>query len=254
MARELTRQELDDLLGAFALDAVDGDEREQVEQYLRRSAQARAVVAEYRETAALLAHAGTEAPAGLWERIQETLEEEPPRLESPPKVIALDRHRTHGGRRITAAVAAAAAVLVVGALVVKNVQQDNRISELAQKAKAGGVLAAAEAASRDPSAAKVRLSSTDGALAARVVYQSDGNGFLLQSNLRRLESDFTYQLWALVGDRQSPRAISAAVLGPDPEVAAFRVRGPVVGFMITEERAPGVVSSANPAVVQGAVS
>jgi hypothetical protein len=35
MARELSNLELDDLLGAFALDAVGGDERGQVEEYLR---------------------------------------------------------------------------------------------------------------------------------------------------------------------------------------------------------------------------
>jgi anti-sigma factor RsiW len=77
VARQLSPHELDDLLGAFALDAVDDSEREQVEQYLRQNPRARALVAEYRETAAFLAHAGTDAPAGLWERIEERLAEQP---------------------------------------------------------------------------------------------------------------------------------------------------------------------------------
>ena len=44
MARELTKQELDDLLGVYALDAVDGEERDQVEEYLDRDPTARARV------------------------------------------------------------------------------------------------------------------------------------------------------------------------------------------------------------------
>lgn len=263
MARELSHQELDELLGAFALDAVDGDEREQVEAYLQRNPRARAAVAEYRQTAAFLAHSGTDAPPDLWERIEERLAEGPadraPQLEAQAseKVVWLPRPRSlFGGRRarrVAAAVAAAAALFVVGVLAVKVVQQDDRISDLARKADRGGVLAAAEAASRDPDATKVQLSTPDGATAAQVVYLPDGQGFLVQSNLRRLSPELTYQLWARVGEPQSPRSLSASVLGSDPEVTAFRVRGPVLGFVITEERAPGVVSSDNPAVAQGSV-
>jgi anti-sigma-K factor RskA len=257
MARELSHQELDDLLGAYALDAVDGDEREQVEQYIRRSPRARAVVAEYRQTAAFLAHTGDEAPPQLWERIEEGLAESPPQLATPEKVAPLTRRRSGfralPARRIAAAVAAAAALLVVGVLAVKVVQQDDRISDLARDADRRGVLTAAEAASSDPNATKIRLSSPDGALAARVVYLPDGKGYLVPSNLRRLPTELTYQLWARVGERQSPRAISASVLGPDPEVTAFRVRGPVLGFAITAEQAPGGVSPGNAAVAEGTV-
>jgi anti-sigma-K factor RskA len=256
MTRELSRAELDELLGAFALDALDGDEREQVEQYLGRSPAARAVLAEYRETASFLAHSGTEAPAGLWQRIEQRLAEEPAPSEAEPLVSARTRRAGPGApltRWVAVAVAAAAVVLMVGALAVKVVQQDDRISDLARETDRGGVLAAAEAASRDPNAAKIRLSSPDGALAARVVYLPDGEGFLVPRNLRRLPSELTYQLWAQVGDPQSPRSISAGVLGSDPDATAFRVSGSVVGFAITEELAPGVVSSVNPAVAQGPV-
>jgi anti-sigma-K factor RskA len=255
MARELTPRELDELLGPYALDAVDDDEREQVDEYLRRSPEARSLVAEYRETAALLAHGGTEAPPGLWERIERSLEEKAPRLATPPSpgAVPLESRRARLGRRIAVAAAAAAIVLVVGTLTVKVVQQDDRIDELRREAETGAMLAAAESASRDPRAAKVTMSSTDGALEARVVYLPDGDGFLVENNLRRLPPDRTYQLWALMGDPQPGRAISAGVLGPDPGVAAFRVDGPVVGFAVTDEQSPGVVSSDNPALVQGTV-
>jgi hypothetical protein len=257
MARELSNQELDELLGAFALDAVDGDEREQVEEYLRRSPRARAVVAEYRETAALLAHTGTEAPPDLWERIEGSVAEETPPPDTtattPAAVVPLGPRRAARLRTVAAGVAAAAAVLVVGALLVKVVEQDDRIDDLARQADRGGLLAAADAASRDPNAAEVRLASTDGSVVARVVYLPDGNGFVTDSNLRRLPPEFTYQLWARVGPPQTAGVVSAGVLGPDPGVSAFRVRGPVQEFLITEEQAPGVAETVNPAVVSGPV-
>ncbi len=255
MARELSHRELEELLGPYALDAVDDDERDQVDQYLDRNAEARALVAEYRETAALLVYSGTEAPPGLWERIERTLEEEPPRLAIPPAAppVAPRSRRSALVRRVAVGVAAATAVLIVGALTVKVLQQGDRIDELGRQAKPDAVVAAAETASRDPRAAKVRLSSTDGAREARIVYLPNGDGFLVRDNLAALPADRTYQLWALMGDPQNARPISAGVLGPDPGVAAFRARGPVAGFAITEEQASGVVSPSNPAVVQGAM-
>jgi anti-sigma-K factor RskA len=254
VARELSRRELDELLGAYALDAVDDDEREQVEAYLARTPEARSLVAEYRETAALLAHSGTEAPPGLWERIEQTLEEEPPKLATAPsRPLGLESRRARLRRRAAVVVAAAAAV-VVALLTVKVVQQGDRIDELGREARAGSVLAAAESASRDPRADRVALSSTDGALEARVVYLPGGDGFLLQSNLRALPPDRTYQLWALMGGSSPERPISAGVLGPDPGITAFRAHGPVVGFAITDEQSPGVVSPGSPPLIQGAVS
>jgi anti-sigma-K factor RskA len=256
VARELSRRELDDLLGAYALDAVDNDEREQVEAYLDRTPEARSVVAEYRETAALLAQSGTEAPPGLWERIEQTLEEEPPQLAPPPpeRAVAFESRRTRPRRGIAAAVGVAAAVVLVAFLTVKVVQQDDRIDELGRATETGSVLAAAETASRDPNAARVTLSSTDGALEAHAVYLPDGDGFLVQHNLRPLPPDRTYQLWALLGGPGAEQPISAGVLGPDPGVTAFRVQGPVAGLAITDEQAPGAVSPSNPVLIQGAVS
>jgi hypothetical protein len=86
---------------------------------------------------------------------------------------------------------------------------------------------------------------------ARVAYLPDGNGFLTESNLRRLPPELTYQLWARVGPQESTGVVSAGVLGPDPGVSAFRVRGPVREFLITEEQAPGVATTVNPAIVRG---
>ena len=61
--------------------------------------------------------------------------------------------------------------------------------------------------------------------------------------MKQLASDQTYQLWALTGDPNHPTAISAGVLGADPQAAAFRLAGDVHGFALTIEQAPGVVQT-----------
>ena len=235
---ELSADELQGLLGAYALDAVSDDEREQVERYLERSPRARAEVAELRETAAFLAHAGTDAPPGLWDRISQGLGSAEEEEKAPPPPLRLpvaprgSRPQPAWRGRILAGVAAAAAAIAIAVLAVQLVQQDDRLEDLEAGAD-GNVVAAAEAARRDPDARRVALESTDGALEAEIVYLPDGSGYLLDDNLQQLPSDRTYQLWALVPDDPGTRAISAGVLGPDPDVTAFRFEGPVVGFQVT---------------------
>jgi anti-sigma-K factor RskA len=255
MARELSRDELEELLGAYALDAVDADERDQIDQYLDRDPSARSLVAEYHEIAALLAQPTTKAPPGLWDHIARTFEAQAPELQMPssPAGIQRGRRRLLNIRRV-AAIAAAAATIALVLLTTRVVQQNHQIDDIITETRVAGVRSAAQAASRDPNATHVRLLSRDGSRQARIVYLPDGQGYLVGNNLTKLTPDQTYQLWALVGDGDTTRAISAGVLGPEPTVAAFKVRGAVVGFVITQERTPGVVSSTNPALLQGTVS
>ncbi len=253
MARDLSAEELHGLLGAYALDALPPDEREQIERYLDRSPRARTEVAEFRETAALLAHAGTDAPPGLWDRIAHELDEEPPALRlagatgsAPP--------RTAWPRRVAVAAGIAAASIAIVLLGVQVLHQGDQIDELEAGAAGRGVLVAAEAASNDPDARRVALESDDGTRVADLVYLPDGSGYLLDDTLGRLPAGRTYQLWALVDDGGSPRAISAGVLGPDPGVSAFRFDGDVAGFLVTEEDSPGVESSQNAPILRGEVA
>ncbi|MGH9042204.1 MAG: zf-HC2 domain-containing protein, partial [Acidimicrobiia bacterium] len=73
-----SHQDIQELLGAFALDAVDEDERDLIEVHLAGCPRCRAEVATHRETAALLANGGDRAPEGVWARITANLEEVPP--------------------------------------------------------------------------------------------------------------------------------------------------------------------------------
>ena len=65
--------ELDEMLGAYALDAIDADERKAIESYLERSPRARAEVNAHHEVASFLGNIGGEAPRALWERIEPLL-------------------------------------------------------------------------------------------------------------------------------------------------------------------------------------
>ena len=71
---ERTHTELQELLGAYALDAVDGDEYDAVELHLRECPRCRAELADHREVAALIGHGGAAAPEGVWDRIVAAIE------------------------------------------------------------------------------------------------------------------------------------------------------------------------------------
>jgi anti-sigma-K factor RskA/putative zinc finger protein len=227
--RGLSHAELQELLGAYALDAVDGDEREAVELHLLDCPRCRAEVAEHTAVASFMASGGGRAPEEVWERIAGSLEEAPPRLDLAP-VVPLSGRRSVSLR--VGAAAASVAAAVIGVLGFEVVHQDHRINDLARPADL------------------VDMRSADGHLAAQAVVLRDGAGYLVNNDLPELPSDRIYQLWALVGRSR----ISAGVLGSRPRLAAFKVARDARGFAITEEQAGGVKSTDKPPVVLGRIT
>ena len=128
MGRELSHEEVVDLLGAYALDALELGEHEAVDGHVQGCAACLAEVAEHREVAGLLTPGWARPPAGLWDKIAASLEESPPPLDLAP-VIAMKpsaaARRAAGQpprRRIgvgIAAMVAAAAVAMIGFLGVR---------------------------------------------------------------------------------------------------------------------------------------
>ena len=241
MGNELSPQALDELLGAYAIDAVDGDEREQVERWIERSPVAAAELASLRETAALLAHAGGDAPAGVWKRIEESLSVEPPQFAPPPgRVVPLDERRRRRGAalRIGAVIAAAsaAAAAIAAVVTVEITDQGAPLAEMAQGMD---------------DARTIRLASSDEGMTATVLTMKDGAGFFMSEDLPELPEGRTYQLWALTGDPDDPGMVSAAVLGPDVHVAAFHGPADAMGFVVTEEDASGAAQPSHDPMLQG---
>lgn len=243
-----THDELRDLLGAYALDAVDPDERDLVREHLAGCARCRAEVQEHQEVATYLAHGGADAPDGLWQRIADSLEDAPPGLRLVPADAAATEaapRRAARPRRAAWVAAAAAAVLVVGGLGLQVTRQGDQIDEL-EVALDEPLEVAYAAALADPRSEIIELASADGQVALRGVVATDGTGYLRADPLPVLGADRTYQLWGGAGDQ----LVSLGVLGGDPHIVQFAAE-PYELFAITEEASPGVVASANPPVVSG---
>jgi hypothetical protein len=247
MGRELTPRELEELLGAYALDAVDGDERAQLEGWIARSPAARAELVELRETAALLAHTGRDAPPGVWDRIEGALAEDPPGLVlgGEGSVVHMRGRIARRGlaMRVAAGIAAASAAAAAITVVVVSQEmsdQDHRLTAVERGIERTRMRDAAAAAMADPRARTLQLESAAGATAT-LVTMPDGAGYLMVDGLPHLSRDRTYQLWAMIGDSATPKMLSSGVLGPAIDVIAFRAPRGALGFALTDERAPGAV-------------
>jgi anti-sigma factor RsiW len=250
MSTNFSHEDIVELLGAFALDAVDDDERDVIEAHLAGCPRCRAEVEGHRETAALLAHTGERAPEGVWDRIAEALDEAPPALDLTRLAPRRPARRTIPLRVAAATMAVAAAVtLFLGVALGRHDDGFGRFDKVADAMEKTLVANAANAALANPAAEKVELASTDRKLTARVVRLPDGTGYLVPSNLTPLPAGRVYQLWAVRSDAK----ISLGVLGDRPQVSAFRMNGPVVAYAVTEEAAGGVAQTQNQPVVVGYV-
>jgi Anti-sigma-K factor rskA len=259
---ELQREELQALLGAYALDAVDPDERDQIERYLDAEPRARAEVESFREAASMLAMSGADAPSGIWDRIVGEIDGEerdlgqsavvPPELNIAAGRDAVapisDLEQARDSRRRTVAlrwvgVAGAVAATLIAVLSIQVIRENDRIDRLDAAMASDAVQRGAETAASAPGSRTVSLASDSGAEVASIVLRPSGTGYFVSKGLQVAPAGQVYQLWALVGDPKQPEAISAGVLGRDPRVASFRFAGPVNGFAVTMEKAPGVISS-----------
>jgi hypothetical protein len=245
--RELTHAAAAELLGAYALDALDADEREAVERHLEECPRCRAEVADHRTVASFLGSAGGPAPEGLWDRIAGSLEEAPPELRLAP-VVPLHERRHSVSVRVGIAAAAVAAA-VIGLLGAEVVHLNNKVDHMTASDRTNtALLSAATQALADPHAQRVSMRSPNGSVSVEAALLPDGDGFLVADNLPALSNDRTYQLWALANGQK----ISAGVLGARPHVVAFRYApAGLAGFAVTAEQAGGVSASQNAPVVVG---
>ncbi len=281
-------REIQELLGVYALDAVDPETAALVERHLDGCIKCSIEVAQHHEVAGLLANSGGESPARLWDGIAAQLDGSVPpswerlasRLErgdgqaermidvaaddqvidqsqqAPPTPVRPSVPITAARRnrwvlRGASLVAAAAAIvaLVLGA-------QVNHLHHQVSALQAHPLLSAAEqSALKDPSTKQVQLTALSGSSSpakVTVVLTAAGTGFVEVDQLHALPSDKTYQLWGVIGGK----TISLGLLGSDPAVVPFSVAGDgsVQAFAITAEQSGGVVQSTNQPVVAGEVT
>jgi anti-sigma-K factor RskA len=222
--------EYDELLGAYALDALEPAESRAVEEYLRISPAAVVEVQRHREVASMLAWTSLEAPAGLWERITASIESQDA---APPQRVA-DVLPLRRARRVPVAAMAmlsAAAAAVLAVVLVNTMRTDSDRTPMAQ---------AFQAALDDRDSLTAELANEAGAR-ARAVVDADGHGYLELSGLPALADDKTYQLWGVIDGE----AISLGIFGPNPELETFSATGNLTTLVITTEEAGGVISDGN---------
>ena len=222
---------LEELLGAYALDAVDDNERRLVEELMRLDPRVAREVDEHRETAAALAWSTAAPPADLWDRIAATLEGPAPAPSGElARVIPMQRRRWPGVLG-AAAIGVAAALVVV--LAVGLFRRDDTQATMR---------AAMEHAVESPDARQLTLRNETDSAQADVVLDAEGHGFVAGSTLPQLPSDRTYQLWGVIDGR----AISLGVLGHRPGIEPFSAEGNLTALVVTNEVAGGVPTDGNP--------
>lgn len=237
-------EHVQELLGAFALNAVSTIEAREVEVHLDQCDECPNELDIYRSTVALLGPPPTAPPAGVWERIEARLAESPSRPQGLLHQISEGTHhrpvRSAGLRRIAqvAGAIAAAVLFVLGGVAIGE-----------RKESTATLQQVAEAARRSPGVRIVTLGGGDGRLVGEVVLTADGRGYLVSTNLPTLAADRTYQLWVLRGER----VVSAGVLGSRPGTAGFMAAGDLQALAVSEEPAGGAIAPGSAPLLTGAV-
>jgi len=240
MARQLTPEELEGLLGAYALGAVDDDERAQVEAYVGEHPAAAEELEHLQDAAVWLAVSGAPAARDVWDEISAATKPEPAPLRLPDRRGASDAKSWFTPRRVLALAAALVVVIAIGIGVVVSRDDSGSQSDLA---------AAIVKAQFAPDARHIHLEANSSDARAEAVMLPNGTGYVVSADLPKLADDRTYQLWGIDGST----VVSLGVLGPKLGPSPFKFVGNPQKLAITDEVAGGVVQSANPPVVIGRV-
>ncbi len=244
-----------ELLGVYAIDALDADEAAFVAAHLRSCPRCAQEVDQHREAMALLAGGGGQAPSGLWERIAESIGADrgsPPSRPAPDVVsIGRPRRRRPKGLWLGGIAAAAALIVVVGVQTARVDQLNHRVDRLSSAVGQAGGLPGLAPALVDPSGRHYTLTATtSGRPVGQLIVLPSGTSYLVGSRLPQLAPGFTYQLWSMF-DR---RPISVGVLGAHPGTVAFRVDPSIraAAYLITVEVAGGVIAPTGDPVAKAA--
>ena len=243
-----------ELLGVYALDALDPDEGAQVAGHVQSCPRCAHEVGEHREAVALVAAEGGQAPEGVWERIAGSIAGDvgSSTTRPAPRVTSVARRRRRPSPVWAVALSAAAALAVVVGLQTARVDQLNqRVDELTSAARQSGGFHGLAAALVDPSARHYTLTS----IATRqpvgqLIVLASGASYLVGSRFPQLTPDRTYQLWSMVRGR----AVSVGLLGARPGTVAFTIDPSVLtaAYLVTVEPAGGVVAPTGAPVAQAA--
>lgn len=258
-----THDEIRELLAAMALDAVEAEERLEIEQHVEHCPQCRRELDSMRDVAGMLGNTVEALPDDLWSSISSRLYESRERTTPPmprlipeipagAQIIPIEAIRPASSRRARSgfiAFAAAAAAIVI-ALSISLAGANNKVSHL-QGALDASARSAVVAALETPGHRIVDLKNGSRQGLAQFVVLPDGRGYLVKSSLPGLSSKSTYQLWAIVGGQP----ISLGLMGSSPDLVTFTMAGSPnpSALAVTIEPSGGSPTPTSPVVASGVV-
>lgn len=259
----MTHDEAWELLGVYALDAVDGEERDDLEAHVALCVRCSSELDALRAVSSSMGNHGEPASPALWERISSHLYDDvgptaPVRplvltAAAPDPRLAARHARRRRPTYVISALTLAAAVLV-GLFSVALADANHHITQLNSALKAASTAteqSLARVALATPGHQEVTLSGGHSASLARFVLV-DGHGYLISSNMAALPATETYQLWGIV--HGTP--ISLGVMGSKPSRVTFTFAGtaPPSEMAITVEPSGGSVQPTSPIIAKGRVA
>jgi len=236
LSEDLGHGEIQDLLGAYALGAVDDNERAIIDAHLQTCESCRIELDDHSRLAeTLLRHASRVSPLASIESNGSAKKNG-------------DAGRERRVRRWAAPVAIVIVAVILGGVFV---QAEIRSDGLETRMQRIEVLERAQLATTDPAAVVTTLRTPRSEPVLTVVSRraAGGASYAMNSALPRLTGGRTYQLW-----RVDSGVITAAVaLGPRPDATAFSLPSGVSGFLLTVETGPAPRRPTLPAVATGLV-
>ncbi|HEY3724790.1 MAG TPA: anti-sigma factor [Acidimicrobiia bacterium] len=243
MTPERDPEELRELLGAYALDALDPDERAQVDELLLADASARAELHELEHAAAWLGHASLRPPESAWQAIAARMDDDGAVVATPvapePQSSARALRRPQWAPRWLVA-AAVVAVLLFGTAGV--------IALVGGGTSSRSPSAAFQAAEQNPKARTVILRSTDGRYSAPVAVLPDGIGYLSTAAMPTAAAGRDLQVWSITPE--GPVSIGLVHGG---DVHRFRVAPATTRLAVTSEPKGGSIAPTGNPIVSGAL-
>ncbi len=265
----MTHDHASQLLAVFALHAVGGDERAELEDHLASCPRCQIELDAYREVTAALGNSVEPLPDGLWSTISSRLSALPDiaptavparlgevagaptdqtlpfRSGRPWRSVPTSRGRMVGLATLAVGAAAVAAVLAISL-----VGADGQVAHL-QGAIGETAHTAVVAALDTPGHKVVNLVDVDHEALAQFVVLPDGRGYLVESTLPALVSTETYQLWGVVGGQ----TLSLGLMGRSPNLVTFTLAGSpgLTSLGVTVEPAGGSIMPSGPMVITGTV-
>jgi anti-sigma-K factor RskA len=236
----MTHEPFDTQAAAYALGALDGEERTEFERHLATGCDL--CQTSLRESGEALAALAAQLPPAV----------------PPPGVKAALLRRIGGPRRWPAWAAVAAAAVVVGALATGAILTNRYEARVAQLAGEVAGLRAERAQAqavidllRDPATRLVVLQGAEPSPAAmaRVIWHETAGGWIMVAKLPPAQPGKTYELWTFSGGRPSPAGVFDVDASGSATMRIKATGGPVEGFAVTLEPAGGVPAPTGPIVL-----